>query len=213
MSETSSATPRETLPVSTTSSTVVGSASAIRCAIARNSTLRAVAVTRTPYFGVSCLPGTVRQSFRRKQPRRASPSQKTPSAVSASGRSNWCLTSRRDVDFAAAHNGGVRHLVTLPAPYLQARVQAAAESAACSGSSFAAFQGRPRQFRRRLGPARLLSRCCLRRASHTRFRRAGRGLTRLAAWRACRGWHRARTPRLDPFVASSIETVQLPSSA
>src|SRR5204863_8791223 len=52
MSETSSATPRETLPVSTTSSTVMGSASAIPCAIERSSTLRAVAVIRPPYFEV-----------------------------------------------------------------------------------------------------------------------------------------------------------------
>jgi hypothetical protein len=44
MSEMSSATPRDTLPVNTTSSMVIGSASAIRCAIERNPTLRGVAV-------------------------------------------------------------------------------------------------------------------------------------------------------------------------
>src|SRR5689334_745882 len=40
MSDMSSATPRETLPVNTTSSIVVGSPSAIACAILRNSLLR-----------------------------------------------------------------------------------------------------------------------------------------------------------------------------
>jgi hypothetical protein len=50
MSDTSSATPRETLPVSTTSSTTSsGSASAIVCATARNSTLRGVGVIAGAY--------------------------------------------------------------------------------------------------------------------------------------------------------------------
>ena len=43
----SSATPRDTLPVSTTSSMAAGSASVIACAIERNSPVRAVAVTRS----------------------------------------------------------------------------------------------------------------------------------------------------------------------
>ncbi len=46
MSETSSATPRETLPVSTTSIASGGSASATRCASARSSSLSAVATRR-----------------------------------------------------------------------------------------------------------------------------------------------------------------------
>ena len=45
MSETSSAMPRETLPVSTTSWTVAGSASAIACAIERRASLRSDVVT------------------------------------------------------------------------------------------------------------------------------------------------------------------------
>ena len=45
--ETASATPRETLPVNTTSSTVTGSASAMPCAIERNSTVRAVTMRAT----------------------------------------------------------------------------------------------------------------------------------------------------------------------
>src|SRR6266702_4440844 len=53
MSEMSSATPRETLPVSTTSSTASGSASSTPWAIERKTTLRAVAVIRPPYFDVS----------------------------------------------------------------------------------------------------------------------------------------------------------------
>ena len=50
MSETSSATPRDTLPVRTTSSMSRGSVSAIRCATARSSAVFAVSATGGPYF-------------------------------------------------------------------------------------------------------------------------------------------------------------------
>src|SRR5207248_8230042 len=69
MSDTSSATPRETLPVSTTSSTVAGSVSATACATERSSTVFAVAAIAPPYSAQGEDEGRAERRHPRGRPR------------------------------------------------------------------------------------------------------------------------------------------------